>query len=110
MNKGFTLVEVAIALLLLGVVAAGVFALAQILQSSQQPELEEWVVLENLIEGPASSAVPTCPMSANITLGGRTYPVCRESIVQAGLGYTRRVESWQVVGGVSLTRVRVTVP
>lgn len=78
MRRGFTLVEVAIALLLVGVVVYLVLAFSQILQAggTTAPREEVLQAAETLLE--AGFSPPTCPSTASVQLGDRTYRVCQQ--------------------------------
>ncbi len=107
-SRGFNLLEVVVALLLMGVAATGVLAVSQVLQSSQEPYLQTGAALEILLEA-SPATIAACPSHTSISLGDHTFAVCRESIVQNGLGYTRTVTTLRS-GPYHLTRVRVTNP
>lgn len=107
-HRAFSLLEVVVALLLIGVAATGVLAVSQVLQSSQEPDLQTGAALETLLEASAAT-IAACPSYSSVFLGDRTFAVCRESIVQNGLGYTRTVTTLRS-GPYHLTRVRVTNP
>lgn len=78
MKQGFTLVEVALALLLVGVVAYLVLSLSQTLEAggSTAPGEEVLQVAEALLESGFSP--PACPSTASVQLGDRTYRVCQQ--------------------------------
>jgi prepilin-type N-terminal cleavage/methylation domain-containing protein len=107
-SRGFNLLEVVVALLLMGVAATGVLAVSQVLQSSQEPDLQTGAALETLLEA-SPATIAACPNHTSILLGNHTFSVCRESIVQNGLGYTRMVTTLRS-GPYHLTRIRVTNP
>ncbi|AEV15448.1 hypothetical protein TCCBUS3UF1_4000 [Thermus sp. CCB_US3_UF1] len=78
MRKGFTLVEAAVALLLVGAVVYMVLALSQTLRAGTAtgPQEEVLQAAETLLE--AGVAAPTCPTSASVTLAGKAYRICRQ--------------------------------
>lgn len=106
--QAFSLLEVVVALLLMGVAATGVLAVSQVLQSSQEPDLQTGAALETLLEA-STVTIAACPSYTSVSLGDHTFTVCRESIVQNGLGYTRTVTTLRS-GPYHLTRIRVTTP
>lgn len=86
MKRGFTLVEVAVALLLVGVVAYIILALSRTLEAGAATGLEEEVlhaaetVLETGLDAPCGSSPPLV-----LTLAGKSYRVCQQT---AGLSIT----------------------
>lgn len=88
MSRGFTLVEVAMTLLLVGVVAYMVLSLSQSLQAGTATEPEEEVLeaAEALLE--AGLNAPPCSTTTSpltLTLAGKSYRVCQQP---AGLSVT----------------------
>lgn len=88
MSRGFTLVEVAMALLLMGVVAYMVLSLSQSLRAGTfaGPEEEVLEAAEALLE--AGLDAPPCGSTASpltLTLAGKSYRVCQQP---AGLSIT----------------------
>jgi len=100
---GFTLLEVALALLLLGVLAGMVTSLALGLQAAEGQAAP--AALEALMERGVS--FPTCPTYASVQLGGRTYQVCRESQSVSALPVTRQIHTLRTPEGHALTWVEV---
>ncbi|WP_018111518.1 type II secretion system protein [Thermus igniterrae] len=78
MRQGFTLVEVALALVLVGAAAYVVLSLSQTLQAGSNIEPREEVLqaAETLLE--AGFSPPACPSTASVQLGDRTYRVCQQ--------------------------------
>lgn len=78
MRQGFTLVEVAVALFLLGVVVYLVLALSHTLQGggATGPREEVLQAAETLLE--AGFSPPACPSTASVQLGDRVYRVCQQ--------------------------------
>lgn len=87
MKRGFTLVEVAVALLLVGVVAYMILALSRTLEAGAATGLEEEVlhaaetVLETGLDAPPCGSSPPLVL----TLAGKSYRICQQT---AGLSIT----------------------
>lgn len=77
-RAGFTLVEVAVGLLLVGVVAYLVLAMSSALEAGGVTEPNQEVVqaASTLIE--SGYPFPNCPSTTSIALAGREYRVCQE--------------------------------
>ncbi|WP_051195767.1 prepilin-type N-terminal cleavage/methylation domain-containing protein [Meiothermus rufus] len=100
---GFTLLEVALALLLLGVLAGVVASLGLGLQSADAQTTP--AALEALVESGVS--ISPCPTYASVILGGRTYQVCQEVQTVAAPPITRQIRTLRTPEGHALTWVEV---
>ncbi|GLV49129.1 hypothetical protein TJA_22310 [Thermus sp. LT1-2-5] len=111
-SKGFSLVEVALALLLLAVLILIVNALSSTIQSGGGTQIAQdgLFVAETLLEEDASLA--NCPSTQSLTLGGKTYEVCQSSRSEALSTISREITTIKVYEGAQLlaevTRVEVS--
>lgn len=114
-----SLVEVALAILLVGALAAVILSLSTSLRAGTQAE-GDWkgflaaLTLTELVEN-ALILLPPCPTTRSLSWGDRTYQVCLGERMQTLGALSRRISTVEVYEGgtpmVSLSRVEAyTVP
>jgi len=106
-RRGFTLVEVAVALLLVGVVAYIVSSLALTLRGSQaQTQAQaEWTALVALAEAFDPAALPSCPSTRSVVLGDQTVQACKQVRTEGDSSFTRTVTTVVLQGGSGTSRL-----
>ncbi len=100
--KGFSLVEAALALLLLSLLLLVVDALSSTIRSGSatQASQEGLFVAETVLEN--NDPFPNCPTTQSLTLGGKTYQVCQSSRSETLSGISRIISTIRVYEGSQL--------
>jgi hypothetical protein len=100
---GFTLVEAALALLLMGALASVIVGLADSLRSAsaQRPLLEAFLTAEGLLEREDSS-LPPCPSTAPLSLGSQSYQACQRVRLESQGDLEREFTTVELYQGTTL--------
>lgn len=109
MRQGFSLVEVAIGLLLVGAVATILLALATALRSGGETGNLQGPLLGLASLAESEASLPPCPSTQSLTLGESAYEACQQRRSEAVGSLERQIGTLQIWKGGSLAGVLVRV-